>query len=115
MAIKIAITGPESSGKTTLAKQLADVLDGICVEEYARTYLEGRDITPVLSDLVHICQKQISAEDGAAVIGKPVICDTDMLVLKVWAEVVFEKVPELKLSKLMLPDTMISPYCANPI
>ncbi len=94
MPIKIAITGPESSGKTTLAKELAKSIDGICVEEYARSYMERLTTEPVLSDLVNICQGQLALEIKAEQTGETMVCDTDFLVLKVWAEVVFGEVPD---------------------
>ena len=38
----LCLTGPESSGKTTLAACLAQVLDAVVVDEVARGYLAGR-------------------------------------------------------------------------
>ncbi|MGB1121850.1 MAG: AAA family ATPase, partial [Saprospiraceae bacterium] len=40
MMKKIVLIGPESTGKTTLAKQLAKHYDTVWVEEYARTYID---------------------------------------------------------------------------
>lgn len=39
---RIALYGPESTGKTTLALQLAEILQGYYVPEYLRFYLETR-------------------------------------------------------------------------
>jgi len=39
--IRIAVTGPESTGKTTLAKQLAEHYRGQYIPEYAREYIEN--------------------------------------------------------------------------
>ena len=41
MELKIAFTGPESSGKSTTSKALAEFLNGIWIEEYAREYLQS--------------------------------------------------------------------------
>ena len=41
MLRKIAIVGPESSGKTTLARDMAKHLGTVWVPEYARMYLDG--------------------------------------------------------------------------
>lgn len=84
--IKIAVTGPESSGKTTLARQLAAYFGAPCVPEYARIYLAllGRPYTK--SDLPAIARGQVRWEDTLAALHPPLlICDTDMLVLKVWS------------------------------
>ena len=39
----VVITGPESCGKTTLARQLADRWKAPLVSEAARDYLQGKD------------------------------------------------------------------------
>lgn len=84
---KIVLTGPESTGKTTLAKALAQHFDGIWVEEYAREYLGqlGREYNQ--SDLIHIAKGQLKKEQEA-VLKAPafLFCDTGMLVLKIWSE-----------------------------
>jgi NadR type nicotinamide-nucleotide adenylyltransferase len=87
---RIAITGPESSGKTTLAKQLASYYDCIWVPEFARTYLTelGRPYT--VNDLAAIGKGQLEwnrkcGEDSPRLI----IYDTDLTVIKIWSEVRF--------------------------
>jgi nicotinamide riboside kinase len=79
---RIVITGPESTGKSTLAKALADRLDGYLVEEYLRTYFETRG-TLTLADAIPIAQGQWTREqDGAkaaTAAGQPLICDTDLV------------------------------------
>lgn len=47
---KIAIVGPESSGKTTLTTQLANHYNGIMVEEYGREYTETKIAKSLLPD-----------------------------------------------------------------
>lgn len=90
MYYKIAVTGPESSGKTTLALALADALDAAYAEEYARAYLQERDGLYTESDLVEIAQGQQALEDALMATGRSFhVCDTDMVVLKVWSEVRF--------------------------
>lgn len=57
--LKVAIVGPESSGKSTLAKQLARRFDGDTVEEYGREYCEttpAADLQP--EDFGHIANEQ---------------------------------------------------------
>lgn len=82
---KVAITGPESTGKSFLAKGLALHYNTCYVPEYARTYLEnlGRDYTQ--DDLMRIAMGQLAAEQKAISLANNFIfCDTDFLVLKVW-------------------------------
>ena len=40
--IKVVLFGPESTGKTTLSKALADHFDTLWVAEYAREYLQNK-------------------------------------------------------------------------
>lgn len=82
--LKILITGPESSGKSTLATALANSLDGSLVKEQARAYLEDKSGSYVENDLLKIAQKQHNAELKAS--GKIVVCDTGLEVIKIWSE-----------------------------
>ena len=84
---KIAVIGPESTGKSTLSEELAHELHTQWVPEFARGFLEqlGRPYTE--GDLLTIARGQISGEDeltGSA--HDFLICDTDLYVLKVWSE-----------------------------
>jgi nicotinamide riboside kinase len=102
--LRIVITGAESSGKTTLARQLAAHFDLPYVAEYARWYLENKP-SPAYQqkDLAMIAQKQIANERALAQelwLSKPekpfLICDTDLLTIKIWEQEVFKTVqPEL--------------------
>lgn len=91
---KINITGPESAGKSTLSASLASHYKDPRVEEYARVFLNrGQPILEVrtLIDLAHI---QIEWENTALRNAERVIfCDTDPLVLLVWALEKFGKTP----------------------
>lgn len=91
---KIAITGPECSGKSTLAQHLAAHFGVSYVPEYARTYLKGTSGQYVFEDLEHIFQGQMALEAKAmAAAGELlVICDTDVLVIKIWSQYRFGKV-----------------------
>lgn len=83
----IVLTGPESSGKTTLACQLADYWNAPLVPEYARDYLAGK-VGYVEEDLLRIARGQHKLEQ-ALVQHAPekIICDTDLLVIMIWSEV----------------------------
>jgi nicotinamide riboside kinase len=83
--IKIVITGPESSGKTTLATALSQYFGTKPVPEFARIYLQflGRPYQP--ADLHPIFNGQMAWESFFAQKNEPVlICDTDWTVLQIW-------------------------------
>ena len=84
--LKIIITGPESSGKTTLAQSLAKHYHTDWVPEYARDYLDRLDRPYQEEDLVIIAQGQIEREDELAQSTDLLICDTSLLVIKIWSE-----------------------------
>ena len=90
----VCLTGAECSGKTTLAEALAQSYGVPLVEEAARSYLADRpryDRTDVLA----IAEEQMRLE-CAALAGKPplLICDTDLLVIRVWWEVKYGALPD---------------------
>jgi nicotinamide riboside kinase len=89
----VLITGPESSGKSTLARTLAWITDGIYVEEVARKYLHQRDGKYEESDLLHICRKQLDQQQLALEAGANyVFCDTGPEVIEVWSRVKYGRV-----------------------
>lgn len=90
--LRIALTGPESTGKSTLCQQLAAHYHAPCVPEYARAYLAGRRPPYALADLEAIARGQLAAEEAAAS-GRVLFCDTDLRVIKIWAEHAFGHCP----------------------
>ncbi|MCB2376079.1 ATP-binding protein [Hymenobacter sp. BT635] len=93
--LRVALTGPESTGKTTLSRQLAEHYQTTWAPEYAREYLEKHGPAYTLEDLEHIARGQVAAEEAAAAQARRVFfCDTDLLVIKVWAEHAFGQCPE---------------------
>jgi NadR type nicotinamide-nucleotide adenylyltransferase len=92
---KIAITGPESTGKTALAEQLADHYNAVWVPEYSRKYLEKTNGLYSEKDLVHILEGQIEAENQMITKASEILfCDTDPLVIWIWSKVKFGRVDE---------------------
>jgi NadR type nicotinamide-nucleotide adenylyltransferase len=89
---KVAITGPESSGKTTLAMALAAHFRTAWVPEYARLYLDKYGPEYEEGDVLNIAKGQANWELTYArdTRGDLLICDTDLLVLKIWSEVKFQ-------------------------
>ncbi len=83
----IVITGPESSGKTTLSRHLARHYGSYWVPEFARPYLSGLGRAYQPSDLLAIAQGQWLWERYAlARPGELLFSDTSLLVLKVWSD-----------------------------
>lgn len=91
--MRISITGPESSGKSVLSKQLAEHFGARWVPEFARNYLQNHPGNTQLSDLISICEGQLESEKKAQLQFTDIIFDTDFLVLKLWAQVVYGEVP----------------------
>ena len=82
----IVITGPESSGKTTLANQLSNHWQIPLVPEVARDYLKEK-IPYQKHDLLKIAERQHKEEEALlSHFPKKIICDTDLLVIMIWSE-----------------------------
>lgn len=100
--IKIAIVGPESTGKSTLAAALAQSFNTLWVKEFAREYCEQLKGDCTIADELAIFYGQLKAEekcieDLMALNNFPsiLITDTTILNVKVWCEHVFGTAPEI--------------------
>lgn len=88
---KVGIIGPESTGKSSLARYLAKRYKGTYVPEYARTYVEQKGTTEVSFDeLCEIARYQIEQIRSYSEV---VFFDTELIVTKVWFDYAFGKVP----------------------
>jgi nicotinamide riboside kinase len=85
MPEKIALAGPESTGKTTLSVQLADYFQGAVVKEIAREYIDSLDRPYSEDDLLNIARLQCAEEDKTAALNSFIFCDTTLLVIKIWS------------------------------
>jgi HTH-type transcriptional regulator, transcriptional repressor of NAD biosynthesis genes len=89
---RVAIVGPESTGKTTLARRLAAHYQTAWVPEFARQYLDAKDAARPLAgltpaDIAEIARGQVAGEDGRArQANRLLICDTDLLTTRLWSE-----------------------------
>ncbi|GGE96687.1 AAA family ATPase [Hymenobacter cavernae] len=99
--VRIAITGPESTGKSTLSRQLAEHYGTTWAPEYARVYLDAHGPDYTLTDLEEIARGQLAAEEAAVATAQRIVfVDTDLLVIKIWAEHAFGHCPAWILQKL---------------
>ena len=103
---KIVVIGPESTGKSTLCEGLAAHFHTDWVPEYAREYLLAHGMDYRYEDLLTIARGQVALEEEA--IGRApsvfpaggsrsdggmdlLFIDTDLYVMKVWSEFVFDR------------------------
>ncbi|KQO34677.1 ATPase [Flavobacterium sp. Leaf82] len=92
--IKIALFGPESTGKTTLAKQLAEYYETEWVPEFARDYLqkkwEENQHICVADDMLPIAYGQVALENKKLSSAKKYLfSDTNLMVTKVFSEMYY--------------------------
>ncbi|MEB2773862.1 ATP-binding protein [Algoriphagus sp. D3-2-R+10] len=120
---RILILGPESTGKSTLAEDLAEYYGEPWVPEFAREYLEklGREYR--FEDLVEIGKGQVALEDRLAETAeKFLFCDTDLRVIHIWSEHrfgntdpwVLEEIDRRMYDLILLTDTDL-PWTPDPL
>lgn len=90
--MQIVITGPESSGKSTLAVDICKYFDINYIPEYARKYLEINGSEYDYPDLLKIAQEyhKILLTEGKDT--DLIVADTDLLTIKIWSEFKYGKV-----------------------
>jgi NadR type nicotinamide-nucleotide adenylyltransferase len=89
-ARKICLHGPESTGKTTLAPQLAHHFDTLFVPEYGRTYCEQYGLRLQMDDLVTIGRTHAAMTQALLrQCNQRLVLDTDPIMTAVWADMLF--------------------------
>ena len=89
--LKIAITGPESTGKSLMAQQLADYYATVWVPEYARIHLLNLERPYNYTDILEIAQKQKTSEKIFETLAKKILfADTELLVTKIWCDIKYK-------------------------
>jgi nicotinamide riboside kinase len=92
--LRIAVYGPESTGKTELATKLAAHFGEPLVAEYARERWDQQGAL-TLEDMLPVAREQWRREDEAAARAKRlVICDTDALTTMLWSDVLYGTSPD---------------------
>jgi len=102
--VRVVLFGPESTGKTTLSRQLARHYNTVWAPEFARDYLQKKwnneRKTCELKDILPIAIGQMELENSSAEkADKVLICDTDLLETKVYSEEYYGGFVDLKLNE----------------
>lgn len=123
MSFKIAFTGPESTGKTSLSMLVAETFNGVFVPEYARSFLEQKKGYYEEQDLDTIAFEQFNSLAKQEVNKtRLLVSDTDMTVMKIWSQYKYGRVSpvieqlyqEENFDHLFLCDTDI-PWQEDPL
>ena len=93
---KICVFGPESTGKSTLTKQLADFYKTVYVPEYAQKLIKQQNGNINYDDMEKIVvnhYKEIVLKTTEA--NKFLFVDTDAILSKIWSNELFGKYPKI--------------------
>jgi NadR type nicotinamide-nucleotide adenylyltransferase len=102
---RIAVIGPESTGKSTLSNELANFYGCFWVPEFAREYLEKKGPHYIAEDLFLIAEGQLQLEEKFLELSEKnqnnkLFFDTELNVIKVWSEFVFNQCDNRILNKI---------------
>lgn len=98
---KVAVVGPESTGKSTISAQLADHYQTVWVPEYSREYCSKLTGPCGWQDEINMFRGQLALEEELTPkANKLLICDTTFITVKIWSDYVFGKAPEEVLTEL---------------
>jgi len=99
---KIAVVGPESTGKSTIATQLAKYYQVPWVPEYARYYCEALTADCTLQDEINMFHGQLALEQSVLAMTETdfIICDTTFITVKIWSDAFFWQTPQIVLDAL---------------
>jgi NadR type nicotinamide-nucleotide adenylyltransferase len=83
---KVALVGTESSGKTTLARALAQRFDTLWVHEFGRELWEAQDLTGTFADHLKVGRRQYEREQAALRHARRYLfCDTNAWTTLHWS------------------------------
>lgn len=92
---RVSIFGPESTGKTTLARRLAQHFQTVWVPEFARGLLDLKGGHCDVEDIPLIARGQRAATEALARQANRVLfCDTDVTTTTIWSDVLFATIPD---------------------
>lgn len=92
LGLRVAIIGPESTGKSRLAVDLAEHYETVFAAEYARTLVDFQNNEVSFEDSENIARGQISSEDAMAHhANKVLFCDTNLMMTILYCEFIYGK------------------------
>ena len=99
---KIAIVGPESTGKSTISLQLAKHYQVPWVAEYARFYCAALTGPCTLQDEINMFHGQVALEESVLASAQTdfIICDTTFITVKIWSDEMLGETPQIVLDAL---------------
>ena len=114
---RIVITGPESTGKTELARTLAEKMGTLWIPEYARHYVEtlGREYS--YDDVEKIAKYQVAQETEfiSKINDGILIFDTWLIITKVWFDVVYGRCPDWLPAQIKSSEIDLFLVCATDL
>jgi HTH-type transcriptional regulator, transcriptional repressor of NAD biosynthesis genes len=96
----ICLYGPESTGKSTMAKRLAEIYNTEYVPEVAREFITSNDFTA--EDIIKIGHAQVQRiKEKIETANRILFCDTDLITTQIYSQHYLSTVPPiiLKLEK----------------
>ncbi|QQL49723.1 AAA family ATPase [Mucilaginibacter ginkgonis] len=98
---KIAVVGPESTGKSTMSAYLAKHFNTVWVPEYARDYCAKLTEPPTWQDEINMFHGQLALEkELLPQANKILICDTTFITVKIWSDYTFGRSPQEVIDEL---------------
>jgi NadR type nicotinamide-nucleotide adenylyltransferase len=102
MTKKIAVVGPESTGKSTITKLLAKHYGTLWVAEFARYYCAALTAPCTMQDEINMFHGQVALEESILAIAEKdfIFCDTTFLTVKIWSDEMLGETPQIVLDAL---------------
>jgi NadR type nicotinamide-nucleotide adenylyltransferase len=98
---KIAVVGPESTGKSTISIQLAEHYNTVWVPEYAREYCSALTNPCTWQDEINMFRGQLALEEKLVPQANNIlICDTTIITVKIWSDYMFGRSPQEVIDEL---------------
>ena len=99
--VKIAIVGPESTGKSTMSAFLAEHYHTVWVPEFARDYCDQLTEPPTWQDEINMFHGQIAMENELLPQANCIlVCDTTFITIKIWSDAMFGRSPQEVIDEL---------------